>query len=456
MRLGQIILKLRAFASFLGIPIAVVLLFLALAIATYQVDSAISKDMVKESSALEFLEGLFGDRGATRTLLATLASALITVTSITFSLLLLAVQQGAASLSNQILDQFLQRRANQFYFGFFVGLSLFTLLALATTRDLHHPIFGTVLAISLTIVALCMMLVLIYTTIGQMRSGEVIGAIAAMTKTARRKDVAILRKTSAGPARESAPKLCCRADRAGTVLNVNVEAVADALAKAVIDGQAVVRATKGSYVARGDPLVEIRSTGQLDRKDAERLEQSVRCAFDVGSGRPVKETAVIGIHQLATIAWISASSARSNPQPAVITCRALTDLAWEWTVEECERDHESRVVYPDEAVQRCLSALESIAVAATESMQHQTLAEVYDSYARLLDRVSGPVRKQIERAVMLSLSGIEDHVPTTRLLDALDGLACALRNAGSGVANELERVVRKREVPAREAAQAQQ
>lgn len=263
MWLGQIILKLRAFASFLGIPIAVVLLFLALAIATYQVDSAISKDMVKESPPLEFLEGLFGDRGATRTLLATLASALITVTSITFSLLLLAVQQGAASLSNQILDQFLQRRANQFYFGFFVGLSLFTLLALATTRDLHYPIFGTVLAISLTIVALCMMLVLIYTTIGQMRSGEVIGAIAAMTKTARRKDVAILRKTNPGPVRDSAPKLCCRADRAGTVLNVHVEAIADAVARAVIDGEALIRATKGNYVGRGDPLVEIRSSGSL-------------------------------------------------------------------------------------------------------------------------------------------------------------------------------------------------
>lgn len=121
-------------------------------------------------------------------------------------------------------------------------------------------------------------------------------------------------------------------------------------------------------------------------------------------------------------------------------------------MEECERDRGSRVVYPDEAVERCVSALESIAVAATESMQHQTLAEVYDSYARLLDRVSEPVRKQIERAVMLSLSGIEDHVPTTRLLDALDGLACALRNAGSGVASEVERVVRKREGPARDKA----
>ena len=54
----------------------------------------------------------------------------MTVASITISLLLLALQQSAANMTTQILDQFLRRRINQAYFGFFVGLALYSLVTL--------------------------------------------------------------------------------------------------------------------------------------------------------------------------------------------------------------------------------------------------------------------------------------------------------------------------------------
>lgn len=44
-----------------------------------------------------------------------MATGLVTVTSITFSLLLLAVQQTASSLSPVVFDQFVRRRSNQIY-----------------------------------------------------------------------------------------------------------------------------------------------------------------------------------------------------------------------------------------------------------------------------------------------------------------------------------------------------
>jgi uncharacterized membrane protein len=55
----------------------------------------------------------------------------MTVASITISLLLLALQQSAANMTTQILDQSLRRRINQAHFGFFLGLALYSLVTLA-------------------------------------------------------------------------------------------------------------------------------------------------------------------------------------------------------------------------------------------------------------------------------------------------------------------------------------
>src|SRR4029079_12780085 len=121
--------------------------------------------------------GLFSDAQAARNFLGVIAASIITVTSITFSLLLIAVQQGASALTSLVFDQFLRRRANQLYFGFFIGLALYCLIVLASIEPRHTPIYGVALAVLLTVVALYMLILLTYTTINQMRPVVIIKSI---------------------------------------------------------------------------------------------------------------------------------------------------------------------------------------------------------------------------------------------------------------------------------------
>ncbi|MHA6692942.1 DUF2254 family protein [Devosia sp. A449] len=79
----------RAFVEFLTIPTATVVVFLGLATATYFLD----QQRLSQDWPVVFP----GDDDAARSLLTTLAGGIITITSITFSLLLLAVQQGRCS-----------------------------------------------------------------------------------------------------------------------------------------------------------------------------------------------------------------------------------------------------------------------------------------------------------------------------------------------------------------------
>ena len=179
----------RAFVEFLTIPTMVIAGFLGLALVMHFLDSS--------GGAASKWGGLFSDPQATRDFLGVIAGGIITVTTMTFSLLLIAVQQGAAALTSLVLDQFLRRKVNQFYFGFFVGLALYSLIMMASINPLHQPALGVALAGVMTAVALYMLIFLIYSTINQMRPVVILNSIHDHTLLARNNQRDLLRARSA-------------------------------------------------------------------------------------------------------------------------------------------------------------------------------------------------------------------------------------------------------------------
>ena len=124
----------HAFSEFLLVPTCIITCFLLLAAATSVLDRGHVDAL---HPARELLEAYaFADAGGTSDLLGVVAGALITVTTLTTTLLLIALQQSASSLTHQVYDQFLRRRSNQFSFSFFIGLSLYALVTLATDMAL--------------------------------------------------------------------------------------------------------------------------------------------------------------------------------------------------------------------------------------------------------------------------------------------------------------------------------
>ena len=134
----------RAFVEFLGLPSLLIVGFLLLAAGTSALDSARIGWLEPVRTTIRVV--LFRAAEATSSLLSTIAGSIITVSSITFSLLLLAVQQAAGALTPVVYDQFLRRRLNQLYFGFFVGLAVYMLLILATVNRPYNPVFDRVVA----------------------------------------------------------------------------------------------------------------------------------------------------------------------------------------------------------------------------------------------------------------------------------------------------------------------
>ena len=417
----------RSVNGFLIVPAATIIVCMLLAGCTYFLDRSVT---TRIGGIRELLSArLFTGDGSIDTLLATLAGGMMTLTSITFSMLLIAVQQSAGALTTQVLDQFMRRRLNQFYFGAFVGVSLHVLIVMATVETRATPVFSTLLALLLTCSALVLLILLMYTTLNQMRANRIVEAIHDLTLASRERQYRLLTRTRRRSLQPSA--MVTRrvlSDNNGYVANLHL----DLLAKAVggrDDLEVEFFVSIGDYVCFHDTIAEIRAGSDAI---VATVEQAVLEAIDLERQRNMHVDPGYGVTQLATIGWTSTSTALSNSSPALSCLRSLRDLAARWSEEQLPAQAEDSlpVVYRDRVLERVIDAFESIGVAASEAMQHRCCAEVLNAFSRSYARLPEELKPRAEDAVRRMLSSLGDHVLTADVDRALLLLVDVLFEAG--------------------------
>ena len=360
---------------------------------------------------------IVGKQAATAALEA-IAGGLVTVTSITFSVLLLAVQQTASNLSPVVFDQFIRRRSNQAFLGFFVGLALFSYVVMAAVKDQTPPILGATIATLLTVVALVILLVLVFSTVGQMRPTSVIRAIHDRALTAREEEAVLLRRTRRSSISPHDVAARYRAQVTGYVTHVNLHLLESALADAG-DAEICLAVTLGDHICFGDILATVLD-GDFDR--AESLARCVGAALSVSPQRDLAHDPTTGIDELSNIAWTSGSSSKQNPEVAREALYALQDLAARWFDDGAPDGSTSfdsppiAVVYQDTDRDRLLDALHALLVVAHESHQTLLAATVVDAYSALLQRVDAPARKRL-RSDLTAAAALLDAVPASPALE---------------------------------------
>ena len=417
----------RAFVEFLTVPSIVVAAFVLLAILMLHLDSG-------QSGKPAILGDLFSDAEATRDFLSVVANGIITVTSITFSLLLLAVQQGANDLTSVIFDQFLRRRTNQIFFGFFTGLALYSLIVLTSVSPDHQPALGAAAAGFMTLVALCMLIFLIYSTVNQMRPVVIIKAIHDHTLIARSQQLTLLKQTYWPPRLEARNTIKVAAASSGFLTGISLEDINQALAGQNLE--VIILASIGDFVAFGDEVAEIRSDGGVVEKS---LADAVRRAVMFESQRDLDADPAFGIEQLITIAWTSISTAKSDPEPGLLTIWSLRDLLARWLQANDGFGETGRkasvadgfIAYHDNLPGEIMRGLESLAVAASESLQHQCTAEIYRTFARSYHRLPAELQARAANILERTVAALGDHVLTTSLDDALTAIIVVLEREGN-------------------------
>ncbi|WP_162561253.1 DUF2254 family protein [Methylobacterium terrae] len=411
----------RSFSEFLGLPVLIVLGFVVLAGVIDRLDNDAGPRTAWGPVRL-FLSQYVGDTQSAISMLSTIAGSLISVTSITFSILLLAVQQGAATLNSQIVDHYLRRRANSAWFGFFVGVSLFVLVTLVQTTHTTAPVLGVMSSTLLGAVSLVALVVLIYTTIDQTRPATAIATIRAAALAARARQLPLL-AASAEPAGTPPDGVAVVAAAGGYLTRIDVDALTRALSSAPRMHLALP-VPVGGFVPPGGTVAVLSGGGA-----GPALVEAVRDALAIEEQRDVAHDPAFSLGHIGTIGWTAISTARSDPAVGAIAVHALQRLLHEWAAP-VPRAAAARIAYRDRLPDQVLDAIESLIVAAAESRQHQSLALILRALASSLPALAEPQQRGIARLATTVAPSLASHLPTRMLREDTALLIAAFRRIG--------------------------
>lgn len=417
----------RGLSEFLALPLLIAALFCCAAVLFAFWDNQGSAPGLRRIAA-----AVIPPSGATA-FVGVVAASLMTVTSITFTVLLIAVQQTSTFLGAVVFDQYLRRRANQVYLGYFVGATAFSFIVLAVAGSGSPPVIGASTALVLTAGCLVALLLLIHSTVDQMRPESVVHSIHDLALRAHETELLLL--TGTRRTRRTAPDAEARAvttRTGGYVVDIDARALAAVARSAGPDAEVFLPCLLGTYVAVGEPLASI--VGAV--ADDDRFDADTRAAFTLDDTRRVEVDSGYAIDQLRTIAWTGASG--QSPLIASAAIHQLRDLIGQWAAsEEQTLDTSAKageplpVVYTDGAIEQVLDGFGTLLLASVQTRQVDTTALLIASFTHALPRLgTSEHRAALTGALDAALPSVLQQAGSPALAKAVRGLADALDASG--------------------------
>jgi len=272
---------------------------------------------------------------------------------------------------------------------------------------------------------------MIYNTIDQMRPAQIIQFIHGRVLEARVEDLRLLGATRRACRSGWTVVASVRSRESGYVVGIDlarITKVVERHAKGEVEIEFDIAI--GSYRAVQDPVFRVTCVPgvTLDSEAHTFIVDETLAALDYDDGRNLKRDAAYGLHQLAIIAWTSVSTSKSNPSPGISVIQALRDIISQWSDGETEASEEamSCIVYHDATPTIATDVLEAVIVAASESIQSQTLSEAVTTIAILLCHVDQLTAERLAEVARRALSSLGEHVLTRQLEAALADLSEAL------------------------------
>jgi uncharacterized membrane protein len=305
------------------VPSLMVLGSLLAAYGLVHLDQTIGHEWTNDYPLL-FGAGADGARG----MLSAIASSMITVAGLIFSLTLSTLAQVSSQYTSRLLRNFMRNRSNQVVMGSFVSIFAYCLVVLRTIRGTDQYTFVPSLAVSfallLALVSIGMLIFFIHHIASSIQAANVIAGAAEETLKTFAKLFPKELGEAATPA--EAAELPAAADlrwqsivarTTGYVQGINEE---DLLAFAS-ETNAVVRMEHaiGSFVVQGSPLVSVAGYGPGPLPPVPDLTRRLNDCYSIARQRTVEQDAGFGLRQLEDIA-LKALSPGINDTSTAIMC----------------------------------------------------------------------------------------------------------------------------------------
>jgi uncharacterized membrane protein len=301
--------------SFWFVPAVMVAGAVALSIAALWVDHNFADGIPSDAWWL-----FGGDDDGARAVLQAIASSMITVASVVFSITILTLSLAAGQFGSRLLRTFMRDAGNQVVLGTFIATFVYSLLALRSVREDFIPHLSVTVGVLLVFLSVAVLTYFIHHVARKIQSESVVTSVAGELTDAIDELFADADDRPEEPA--TAPTLPADFDAHARVVDADqtgyLQVIAyERLMSVASSRDLVVRLLyrPGDFVIRDCPLLHAWPGARVD----DEVEKALVEAFALGSQRLLAQDVEYGIRQLVEIAVRALSPSINDPFTA-ITC----------------------------------------------------------------------------------------------------------------------------------------
>lgn len=278
-----------------------------------------------------------GSPSAARSVLSTIAGAVITVISIAFSLTIVALQQASSQFTPRVMRNFTDDKGNQLVLGVYVSTFLYSLLVLRGVRDPAEssgvgfvPAISTTMALALVVLCVGLLIYFISHIATSLQAMTIINRVHSELDQqidalypesyalAPKKDPKALREPPIS-AQSKVDKLVVRARKAGFIARISEDSFAEL--HFTNDSRLVILPRVGDFVANDEVLAYLTGYAKLD----DERRNIISAAIIIDNQRSIRQDPLFAIRQMVDIALKALSPGINDPTTASYCIHYLGD-----------------------------------------------------------------------------------------------------------------------------------
>lgn len=299
-------------------PAIIAIGFLLLSIFMQEFDFSEAGKLIKSHTKWVSLQ----DASTARSIVSVISGGIISLTVFSFSMVMIVLNQAASQMSNRMLEGMIANRFQQLVLGFYIGTIVYSLSLLTTIRDVNSGIYVPALSIYLllllTIADIFIFIYFLHYVTQSVKFQTIISRVHESTRDS------LERISSEKPSTAFIlPKWDCqpvRMEHSGYLQGFDKKQLTKFAEK--YDGIVHFLKPVGSYNLKGIPIIDFYCAKKLSEDDI----KDILIPIDFYNGQDIQRNYYYGFHQLTEVALKALSPGINDPETAVLSLHAITDL----------------------------------------------------------------------------------------------------------------------------------
>lgn len=289
-----------------------------LAIATVLIDTLYIGELVEE---LPYF--MLTSVDLAQTILGTIAGALLTMTTITFSTIMVVLTTYSSQFSPRVLKNFITDKVTMRVLGIFMGGFVYSILSLLFMREasIDHNVISATVGVLFAVICLAFFAYFIHSVATSIQVSNLVADLAADTHAVFEKNEKLYSRYSyvrlaEKPVHKVEETHLISSDAVGYIRMIEI----DALMKCASSNKVKLEILKpiGAFVTKNEPLLRVEGT--------EKVLDSVADYFVIGPEPSSDQDVSYAIQKIVEIALRAISPGINDPNTAILCIRHLSGL----------------------------------------------------------------------------------------------------------------------------------